>query len=76
MTTLRVDHSTLLVHDIIVLQQSLTDAEVVLLDLLLGTLYLLANHGALQHLAFLEAQFVHYGSNALRAEQTHELVLK
>ena len=75
-TTLRVDHSTLLVHDIIVLQQSLTDAEVVLLDLLLGTLYLFANHGALQHFAFLEAQLVHYGSNALRAEQTHELVLK
>jgi hypothetical protein len=36
--TLLVDNGALLVHHIVVLQQTLTNTEVVLLDLLLGTL--------------------------------------
>ena len=40
-TTLRIDNGTLLVHHVIVLQQALTDTEVVLLNLLLSTLNLL-----------------------------------
>ena len=37
--TLGVYHGTLLVHHIIILKQAFADAEVVFLDLLLGTLY-------------------------------------
>ena len=54
-TTLRIDYGTLLVHHVIVFEQTLTDAEVVLLDLLLGALYLLGDHRRLEHLALLEA---------------------
>ena len=53
--SLRVYDGALLVHDVVVFQQALTDAEVVLLDFLLCALYLLADHGALQHLALLES---------------------
>ena len=56
---LLVDNGTLLVHHIIVLNQALTDTEVVLLNLLLGALDALRNHGALDHLAILESQTVH-----------------
>ena len=73
---LLVDDGTLLVHHVVVLQQALTDAEVVFLDLLLGTLNLLGNHGALNHLALLEAQTVHDGGDTLGTEQTHQLVFE
>ena len=43
-TALRIDYGTLLVHHIVVLQQTLTDAEVVLLNFLLGTFHLFGNH--------------------------------
>ena len=75
-TAFRVDHGALLVHDVVVLQQAFTNAEVVFLDLLLGTLYLLGNHRTLQHLALLETELVHDGSDTLRTEQAHQLVLQ
>ena len=75
-TALAIDNGTLLVHDVIVLQQALTDTEVVLLDLFLCALYLLRNHRTLQHLAFLETELIHHGGDALRTEQTHQLVFQ
>ena len=76
MTTLLIDHRTLLVHHIIVLQQALTDTEVVLLDLLLCTLNATADHGAFNHLALLEAQTVHDAGNTFTGEQTHQFVFQ
>ena len=74
--TLAIDDGTLFVHHVVVLQQTLTDAEVVLFHFLLGALYLLGNHRTLQHLALLEAQLVHHGGNSFRTEQTHQLVFQ
>ena len=75
-TALLVDNGALLVHHIIVLEQMLTNTEVVLLDLLLCALDVLGDHTTLDALTLLEAQTVHHRGDALRAEQTHELVLK
>ena len=74
--TLLVDHGTLLVHHIIVLDQTLTDTEVVLLNLLLGTLNTLGNHRTLNHLTILETKLVHHIGNTLRGKQTHQLILE
>ena len=59
MTAFLVDDGTLLVHHIIVLDQALTDTEVVLFDLLLCALDALRDHWALDHLAILESKTVH-----------------
>ena len=53
--TLLVDDRTLLVHHIIVLNQTLSDTEVVLLHLLLGTLDTLRDHRTLNHFTLFEA---------------------
>ena len=76
MTTLLIDHSTLFVHHIIVLNQALTDTEVVLLNLLLGALDALRDHRTLDHLAILESQTVHDRCDTLRGEQSHQLILE
>ena len=65
MATLLVDDGTLLVHHIVVFEQALTDAEVVLLDLLLCALDALRDHAALDTLAFLEAHTVHHAGDTL-----------
>ncbi len=76
MATLRIDNVTLLVHYIVVLYQSLTDTEVILLHFLLRTLDRVGNHRMLNHLALFEAHLVHHGCNTLRAEHTHQVILK
>ena len=76
MATLLVDDGTLLVHDIIVLQQPLTNTEVVLLDLLLRTFDAVGNHRTFNAFAVFEAQPVHHLGDTFRAEETHQLVLK
>ena len=76
MTALLIDDGTLLVHYVVVLEQALTHAEMVLLDLLLGALNALRDHRTLNHLAFLEAKTVHDAGNTLAGKQTHELVFK
>ena len=76
MAALLVDHGTLLVHHVVVLQEVLTDTEVVLLHLALCTLDALADHWTLDTLAVLEAQAVHHLGNTLRGEETHQFVLQ
>ena len=76
MATTLINHLTLLVHHIIVFQQALTNTEVVFLHLLLSTLNRLVNHWVLNHLAFLESEFVHNGRNAVRSKEAHQLILK
>ena len=73
---LLVDHGALLVHHVVVFEQALADAEVVLLDLLLCTLDALRDHRSLDALSLLEAETVHHGGDALGCEQTHQLVFK
>ena len=76
MTTLLVDHSTLLVHHIIVVEQVLTDTEVVLFHLLLCILDRLGDERMLQHLAFLESKAVHEASHLLGSKLTHQVVFQ
>ena len=75
-TTFGIDYRTLFVHHIVVFQQALTDAEVVLLDFLLGILDGLADHAVLQHLALLETHAVHDGSDAVAGEEAHQVVFQ
>ena len=76
MTALGVDHVTLTVHHIVVLNQALTDTEVVLLHFLLRVLDRLADHRVLNHLTLLHAEAVHHGSYTLRTEHSHQVILK
>ncbi len=71
-----VDALALRIHHIIVLQEALTHAEVVLFDLLLGALDGLGHHGMLDDFAFDVAHSVHQAGDTLRAKQTHEVVLQ
>ena len=71
-----VNRGTLLVHHVIVFQQTLTDAEVVFLDFLLGAFDGLGNHAVLDHIAVLVAHAVHDFRDTVGAEQTHEVVLQ
>ena len=74
--TSRIDDITLRVHHIVVFQQTLTDTEVILLDLLLRPLYGFAQHTVFQNLAFLESELVHQSGNLLGCKQTHQVVFQ
>ena len=76
MAALLVNYGTLLVHHIIVLEQALTDTEIIFLDLLLCLLDRACNHGVLNHLALLETETVHNLCNTVTGEEAHELVLE
>ena len=58
--TALVDDLTLGVHHVIVLEEALTDTEVVFLDLLLGALDSLVEHAVLEYFTFLKAHLVHH----------------
>ena len=73
---LAVDGRTLRVHHVVVLQQTFTDAEVVLFDLLLSTLDGLGYHAVLDDIAVLVAHLVHDFGDSVGAEQTHEVVFE
>ena len=75
-TALLINNGTLLVHHIIVLEQTLTDTEIVLLHLLLGTLDTLGHHTALDTLTVLNTQTVHHLGDTLTTEEAHQLILK
>ena len=74
--TLRIDQVTLLVHDIIVLDQAFTDTEVILLDLLLRALNRVGDHVMLNHLALLEAHTIHDRRYTFRTEHTHQVIFE
>ena len=74
--TFLVDSLTLHVHHVVVVQEVLTYAEVVLFDLLLCLLDLFRYHRMLNHLAFLHSETVHDRRYALGAEDTHEVVFQ
>src|SRR5258708_8813464 len=76
MTALFIDHITLLVHDVIIFQQALTDAEVVLFDFLLCPFDALGHHAVLDHFPFLITHFIHQRSNTVTAEHTHQVIFQ
>ena len=71
-----VNYFALVVHHIIILQQTLTYAEVVFFHLFLGTFYTLRNHAVLDNLAFFQAHAVHEAGNALAAKKAHEVIFQ
>ena len=74
--TLGVNNGTLLVHHVIVFQQTFTDTEVVFFHLLLCTFDRVGDHLVLDHFAFLETEFVHYAGNTVGREQTHQVIFQ
>ena len=76
LTTLRVDHLTLLVVHLVIFQQVLTDRKVVGLDLLLSLFHELGNGLMLDFLPLRNAQCVIYTHDTLGTEETHQIVLQ
>ena len=74
--TLLIYYGTLLVHHVVVFEQTLTYTEVVFLHLLLCALDASADHWCLDTFALLESESVHHAGDALRSEQSHELVFQ
>ena len=70
-----VDHITLLVHHVIILDEAFTNTEVVLLHFLLCTLNRRRDHVMFNHLALLEAHLIHQACQAVRTEHTHQVIL-
>ena len=71
-----VNHLALAVHHIVILQQALADAKVVLLHLALGALNGLGDHGVLNHFPVLVAQTVHHLGHPFTLEQAHQVVFQ
>ena len=71
-----VNHCTLLVHYVVIFQQTFTNTEVIFFHLLLGTFNRVGNHLVLDHFAFLETKFVHYAGNTVGGEQTHQIIFQ
>ena len=63
-----VDDLSLLVHDVVVVEQALTGFEVVDLDFPLSTLDRLGDEAVRDHLAFLCAHLIHHACDTLRTE--------
>ncbi len=71
-----VDHLALLVHDVVVFEESLADREVLLLDLLLRVLHRPRHPAMLDRLPLLGAQSLHDRRDPLGAEEAHEVVFQ
>ena len=74
--TLRVNNLTLLVHNIVILQDMLTNAEVTCFNLLLRIFDGLGNQAVFNRLIILHAQLIHDASNIITAEQAHQVILQ
>ena len=75
-TSSGIDSLTLIVHHVIVLEQSLTDTEVVFLDLALSLLDTVRQHLALECILLSHTEFIHCSSDLVRTEKTHQLILE
>ena len=75
-SSLLVDDLSLFVHYLIVLQQALTDAEVVVLDLLLCRLDRFGQRFMLDLLSFRDSQRIEHGDHPVRTEETHQIILQ
>ena len=75
-TSSRIDGLTLIIHDVIILEESLTDTEVVFLDLTLSLLDTVGQHSALKSILIGHSELVHSSGNLVGAEKTHKFVLE
>ncbi len=75
-TALSVDHLSLLVDHVVVLEHVLPDVEVVTFHFDLGIGYGFGNHAVLDRHVLVDPKFTHQPGDALPAESTHELVLQ
>ena len=73
---LAVHDLTLLIHDVVVLEDVLADVEIARLDLLLRVLDGIRDDLVLDGLVFLHAEFVHDLRDAVRGEEAQEIVLE
>ena len=76
LVALAVDDLTLLVHDVVVLQDVLADLEVAALEFLLGRLDGAGDHPVLDGGVLVDAQRAHQALHAVAAEQAHQVVLE
>ena len=76
MTALLVNHRALLVHHVIVFQQTFTDTEMVFFHFLLCPLDGVADHLVLNHLSILKSETIHHLGNAFAGKQAHQLVFE
>ena len=74
--TTGVDHLTLGVHHVVILECVLTNTEVVLLNAFLCILDTLGYHRRLNHLAVVQTEAVEQLHYAFASEEAHYLVLK
>ena len=73
---LGVNQLTLFIHDLVVLKELFTDAEVVALDLFLCGFDRLGEHFVLDLLTILHAERLKDAHHTLRSEQPHQIILK
>ena len=76
LAALAVEDFTLLVHDIVIFQDVLTDFKVVAFDFLLGLFNGPGDHLGRNRFVFIHAQLIHELGNIVRAEDTHEVVFQ
>ena len=76
LTSFLVDDLPLLVHDLVIIQQILTNTKVVALDLLLGVLNGIGQHLVGQFLVFGDLQGVEHIDHTLGTEQAHQVILQ
>ena len=72
----RIDHFTLLVHHIVILQKAFARLEVLELDALLRLLDGSGDERVREHLALLGPHAVHQLRNPIRSEESHEVVFE
>ena len=72
----RINHFTLLVHHVVIIKQGFTDFKVVGFHPFLGPLYGRGNHPVFNWLAIAHAQLRQKPLEAVRPEQTEEIVFK
>ena len=72
----RVDVLTLLVHDVVVLEQVLADGEVLRFHLLLRALDGAGHHAVLDRHAFFHPQTLHQAGDAVGPEDAHQVVFE
>src|SRR4051794_10629394 len=71
-----VDSRTVLVHDVVVLYQILTNVKIMSLNLLLSTLDRTGNNAVLDRRFLIQPQSVHEATNPLPSKNTHQIVFQ
>ena len=73
---LAVDDLTLLIHDVVVLEDVFADVEIACLDLFLRVLHRARDDRVLDRLVLVHAEAIHDARDAVGGKETHEVVLQ